>query len=110
MFRDNDGIKFDVTGKELRSHCTKRAEYHKGRAKFYAKKFAEFKDEVDELAKQDTPKYSNSVTASNKDRMESSMNHHNDRARFFTFAMTHLKRSKYEMAQGELQIFEMVPA
>lgn len=110
MFGENAGIKFDVTGDELRKHCGDRVQYHQGREDFYKTEEARFADEVDELSKQDTPKYSNSVTASNKDRMTASKNHHADRKRFFKFAAAHLKKSKYEMAQGELQTFEMIPS
>ena len=103
------GIRFDVSGSELRDHCAARMKYHEGRKEFYTAEEARFKDEVDELAKQDIPKYSNSVTSSNKGRMEMSKNHHADRARFFRFSSAHLLKDHYMLRLSDLQMFEMVP-
>ena len=111
MFMDESifGVRFDVSGSELRDHCVARAAYHEDRRTFYAAEEKRFADEVDEIAKSDAKGYSNSVTFSNKQRMEQSKTHHQDRARFFKFAAAHLKEEKYKLRQEELKTFELIP-
>lgn len=102
------GIKFDVGGKELRDHCEARAKYHGERKDFYTTEAKRFKEEVDELTKASQNLYSNTTTQSNKERMESSKIHHQDRQRFFKFAASHLKDLNYKLTREELVSFEMI--
>lgn len=104
------GVRYDVTGDELRKHCEERAKYHEGRKKFYEEKEKEFGGQADELAEADEAvKYSNNLTQSNADRMRASKNHHADRVKFFKFAAAHLKQDEYHLSYGEIASFEMIP-
>lgn len=102
-------VKFDVTGDELRKHCAVKAEYHAGRAAFYAEQEKNFSNEVDELSKKHENMYSNTTAMSNRDRMEQSKCHHQDRSRFFKFAVDHLRQEKYQITKAEATDFELIP-
>ena len=109
------GIKFDMNAAELRTFCEKRAEYHDGRRKWYEVEEERFKGEEEELAQEaaragKTGGYSNTTTASNRERMTQAKLHHQDRVKFFAFAAKHLLRDHYMLTKSELIDFELIPA
>ncbi len=108
MYEENN-VRFDVDGEELRKHCQVKAEYHLGRAKFYEEQVKVFKDEAEEIARKNENMYSNTTALSNKERMEASMKHHADKVRFFKFAADHLKATAYKITRVEAKDFEMIP-
>jgi hypothetical protein len=111
-------IKFQLTGTELRKHCTDRAKFHKERQDFFEKKEKEFGKEAEEARRPQQVGIGAGIVSgslmvgqvieSNRQSMGSQKSNHEHLKVYFRFCAIHLRKKSYELTEGECRKFEII--
>jgi len=111
---DEDKIKFQVPGDDLRAHCKARADHHKARQEFFKKKSEEFAEEIDNQRNQVNQGAISSgliftgTIENNRGNMLSQMRSHEDKKFYFRFCEKYLRKELYELSEDQARRFELI--
>lgn len=94
-----EGIKIELSSKELRDHLLERVSYHDGKRAFYEGQVASLRaGGVNEQAVSNDPVSS----------LEMSARRHSERADFFSFMADHLIDETYRLSESDLTRIEII--